>query len=202
MNFCKSRFEGDLFFEGNKPNKIVDFCLMSGTYNFAIGNSIRLWNSYIINNIKECLNFSKIGIIFNIQFSNHECIVNNIYYSNPNNLKIGTLDQEIGKIVRGRATNPKWIKSIMKHGYKGAFELLATLDYLYAYQATTGLVKNHHFDLLFESYIADENVYEFIKYYNPDALNDIKIKFIDAIERKLWHPRRNDTKSLLEIERE
>ena len=129
-----------------------------------------------------------------------------IYYhndhSNPNNLKIGTLDQEIGKIVRGRATNPKWIKSIMKHGYKGAFELLATLDYLYAYQATTGLVKNHHFDLLFESYIADENVYEFIKYYNPDALNDIKIKFIDAIERKLWHPRRNDTKSLLEIERE
>jgi len=129
-----------------------------------------------------------------------------IYYhndhSNPNNLKIGTLDQEIGKIVRGRAANPKWIKSIMKHGYKGAFELLATLDYLYAYQATTGLVKNHHFDLLFESYIADENVYEFIKYYNPDALNDIKIKFIDAIDRKLWHPRRNDTKSLLEIERE
>ena len=129
-----------------------------------------------------------------------------IYYhndhSNPNNLKIGTLDQEISKIVRGRAANPKWIKSIMKHGYKGAFELLATLDYLYAYQATTGLVKDHHFDLLFESYIVDKNVYEFIKTYNPDALNDIKIKFMDAIERELWHPRRNDTKSLLEIERE
>ena len=87
VDFCKSRFKGDIFFEGNKPNKIVDFCLMSGTYNFAIGNSIRLWNSYIINNIKECLNFSKIGIVFNIQFSNHECIVNSIYYSNPNNLK-------------------------------------------------------------------------------------------------------------------
>ena len=129
-----------------------------------------------------------------------------IYYhndhSNPNNLKIGTLDQEISKIVRGRAANPKWIKSIMKHGYKGAFELLATLDYLYAYQATTGLVKDHHFDLLFESYIVDKNVYEFIKTYNPDALNDIKIKFMDAIERELWHPRRNDTKSLLEIEKE
>ena len=90
----------------------------------------------------------------------------------------------------------------MKHGYKGAFELLATLDYLYAYQATTGLVKDHHFDLLFESYIVDKNVYEFIKTYNPDALNDIKIKFMDAIERELWHPRRNDTKSLLEIEKE
>ena len=80
----------------------------------------------------------------------------------------------------------------MRHGYKGAFELSATLDYLFAFQATTGLVKNHHFDLLFNAYIEDKNVYKFIKDSNIDALNDIKKRFIEALDRKLWHPKRND----------
>ena len=128
-----------------------------------------------------------------------------IYYHNdhskPQDIKIRTLDEELSKIVRGRAVNPKWINSIMKHGYKGAFELLATLDYLYAYQATTGLVKDHHFDLLFESYIIDERVNNFIQKYNPDALSDMKKRFLDAIERKLWHPKRNDTLNFLKIEK-
>ena len=126
-----------------------------------------------------------------------------LYYhndnSNPNNLKVRTLDEEISRIVRGRAGNPKWIESIMRHGYKGAFELLATLDYLYAYQATTGLVKDHHFDLLFESYIIDESVRQFIEKFNPDALDDMKKRFLDSIDRKLWHPKRNDTMQFLKL---
>ncbi len=87
INFCNKRFKEKKFFEGNKPNHMVDFCLMSGTYNFAVINNTKLWERYILNNLKECLLFSKIGIIFNIQFSNHECIVNNIYYCNPTSLK-------------------------------------------------------------------------------------------------------------------
>ncbi len=119
-----------------------------------------------------------------------------IYYHNdhsrPEKPVIRSLDDEISRVVRGRATNPKWIAGVMRHGYKGAFELSATLDYLFAFQATTGLVKNHHFDLLFNAYIEDKNVYKFIKDSNIDALNDIKKRFIEALDRKLWHPKRND----------
>ena len=57
------------------------------------------------------------------------------------------LDEEIGRVVRARVVNPKWIAGVMRHGYKGAFEIAATVDYLFAFAATTGAVHDHHFDL-------------------------------------------------------
>ena len=66
---------------------------------------------------------------------------------------IRTLDDEIGRVMRSRAVNPKWIDGVKRHGYKGAFELAATLDYLFAFAATTRAVKNHHFDMLHEAYL-------------------------------------------------
>ncbi len=65
-------------------------------------------------------------------------------------------------MVRGRAANPKWIAGVMRHGYKGAFEMAATVDYLFAYAAMTDAVGDHHFDQLFDAYIADDAVRAFI----------------------------------------
>ena len=59
--------------------------------------------------------------------------------------------------MRGRAANPKWIAGVMRHGYKGAFEIAATVDYLFAFAATTGAVDDHHFDPLFDAYLADDD---------------------------------------------
>ena len=59
---------------------------------------------------------------------------------------IRTLEEEIGRVVRGRVVNPKWIAGVMRHGYKGAFEIAATVDYLFAFAATTGAVRDHHFE--------------------------------------------------------
>ena len=50
------------------------------------------------------------------------------------------LAEEIARVVRGRAANPKWIAGVMRHGYKGAFEIAATVDYLFAFAATTDAV--------------------------------------------------------------
>ena len=97
-----------------------------------------------------------------------------------------TLDREISRVVRGRASNPKWINRVMQHGYKGACEISATVDYLYAFAATTQVVSDHHFDQLFDAYISDPTVYEFLLSNNPDALYDIAHKFDDAIKRRLW----------------
>src|ERR1044071_8187960 len=77
------------------------------------------------------------------------------------------LAHEISRVVRGRAANPKWIAGVMRHGYKGAFEIAATLDYLFAYAATTDAVQDHHFDQLFDAYIADVRVRDFIAEDNP-----------------------------------
>jgi cobaltochelatase CobN len=119
-------------------------------------------------------------------------------HSRPESPRVRTLKEEIGLIVRGRAANPKWLKGVMRHGYKGAFEIAATVDYLFAFAATARVVEDHHFDALFDAYLADEEVRGFIAEHNPAALREIAARFAEATERGMWRPRRNSAAALLE----
>jgi cobaltochelatase CobN len=101
------------------------------------------------------------------------------------------LSHEISRVVRGRAANPKWIAGVMRHGYKGAFEIAATVDYLFGFAASTDAVSNHHFDQLFASYLEDERVRDFMEAANPAALRETVARFAEAIRRGLWTPRSN-----------
>ena len=111
---------------------------------------------------------------------------------------IRTLGEEIGRVVRGRASNPKWIEGAMRHGYKGAFEMAATVDYLFAFAATTRQVAEHHFAALYEAYIEDDRVRTFLSDANDAAYADMLARFEEAIERGLWTPRRNSVQSDIE----
>jgi len=113
-------------------------------------------------------------------------------HSRPESPRIRPLKEEIGRVVRGRAANPKWLKGVMRHGYKGAFEIAATVDYLFAFAATSRVVEDHHFDALYDAYLVDQEVCDFIERCNPDALCEIAERFQEAIERGLWRPRAND----------
>ncbi|MEH6546863.1 MAG: cobaltochelatase subunit CobN, partial [Sneathiella sp.] len=112
-------------------------------------------------------------------------------HSRPESPKIRTLEEEIGRVVRARVINPKWINGVMRHGYKGAFEIAATVDYLFAFAATARAVKDHHFDAVFDAYLMDEKVRQFLHKNNPDALQEMADKFQEALDRKMWQPRRN-----------
>src|SRR5690606_12431865 len=87
--------------------------------------------------------------------------------------------------------NPKWIKGVMRHGYKGAFEMAATVDYMFAFAATTRAVADHHFDAVYDAYIADPEVRDFVADANPAALQDMSARLLEAQERGLWKPRSN-----------
>lgn len=119
-------------------------------------------------------------------------------HSRPESPRIRRFVEELGRVVRGRAANPKWIRGVMRHGYKGAFEMAATVDYLFAFAATTRLVGDHHFDALFEAYLEDEQVRSFLAEANPDALHEMAARFTEAVERGLWRPRSNRAKLLLD----
>ncbi len=118
-------------------------------------------------------------------------------HSRPDSPKVRTLEDEIGRVVRARAANPKWIDGVMRHGYKGAFEIAATVDYLYAFAATARVVQDHHFEQLFDAYLDDDRVRDFIEQNNPAALREIAETFERAIERGFWHPRANSAGQLL-----
>ncbi len=111
---------------------------------------------------------------------------------------IRTLEEEIARVVRSRVVNPKWIEGVKRHGYKGAFEMAATLDYMFAFAATTKAVKNHHFDLVHAAFLEDDETREFIESANPAALREMAERFQEAIERGLWVPRSNAARGLLE----
>ncbi|MFZ5792463.1 MAG: cobaltochelatase subunit CobN, partial [Pseudomonadota bacterium] len=123
-------------------------------------------------------------------------------HSRPETPKVRRLEEEIARVVRGRAANPKWIKGVMRHGYKGAFEMAATVDYLFAFAATTGAVGDHHFEALFEAYLGDEDVAGFIREANPAAGREMAERFAEAIERGLWRPRANSVHARLAAIRE
>ena len=112
-------------------------------------------------------------------------------HSRPETPRIRTLKEEIARVVRARVVNPKWIGAMRRHGYKGAFEMAATLDYLFAFAATTGMVENHHFDAVHAAFMEDEEVREFLEQKNPDALREMAERFLEAAERGLWKPRSN-----------
>ena len=119
-------------------------------------------------------------------------------HSRPEKPVIRALEEEIARVVRARVINPKWIAGVMRHGYKGAFEMAATLDYLFAFSATTGAVRNHHFELVYEAYLANEDVLNFLKDKNPHALKEMAERFLEAEERGLWTPRSNSAKFQLQ----
>jgi cobaltochelatase CobN len=116
-------------------------------------------------------------------------------HSRPERPVIRTLDDEIGRVVRSRVVNPKWIDGVKRHGYKGAFEIAATVDYLFAFSATTGAVKGHHFDLVEAAFLEDEDTRAFIEEANPAALREIAERLQEAMDRGLWTPRSNSARA-------
>ena len=120
-------------------------------------------------------------------------------HSRPERPIIRSLEEEIARVVRGRVTNPKWIEGVMRHGYKGVFEIAATVDYLFAFAATTGSVRGHHFDAVHDAFLGDDRVRDWMDENNPHALREMSAKLNEAIERGLWTPRSNSAR--FEIER-
>ena len=112
-------------------------------------------------------------------------------HSRPERPRIRSLEEEIGRVVRARVVNPKWIAGVMRHGYKGAFEIAATVDYLFAFAATARAVSDRHFDAVYEAYVEDDAVRAFMHRVNPDAARETAARLLEAQERGLWQPRAN-----------
>ena len=112
-------------------------------------------------------------------------------HSRPERPVVRTLEEEISRVMRSRVVNPKWIDGVKRHGYKGAFEIIATVDYMFAFAATTGAVKTHHFDLAFEAFVEDATTREFIRANNRFGYDELIAKFNEARTRGYWVPRSN-----------
>ena len=101
-------------------------------------------------------------------------------------VKTRSLHEESRRVFRARVVNPRWIEAMRRHGYKGAFEMSATVDYLFGYDATTGLMDDWMYETLTDTYVADPVNREFFEQSNPWALKDISERLLEAADRGLW----------------
>ncbi len=107
-------------------------------------------------------------------------------HSNPQAPKMRSLEQEISRVMRARVTNPKWIDGVKRHGYKGAFEMAATVDYVFAYDATARVVRDDQYAQLADAYLHNPAQRAFLQRHNPAALHDICERLLEAMQRRLW----------------
>ncbi|MFN5964934.1 MAG: cobaltochelatase subunit CobN, partial [Pseudanabaena sp.] len=117
------------------------------------------------------------------------CNAPEVYFGDTSRMaqpKVRKLSEEIARVYRSRVVNPKWISGAMRHGYKGAFEMSATLDYLFAYDATTNCVSDFMYEGVAEAYIFNPEVQNFIKSSNPWALRDMSERLLEANQRGMW----------------
>ncbi len=104
----------------------------------------------------------------------------------PDQVRTRTLGEETHRVFRARVVNPRWIAAMRRHGYKGAFELAATVDYLFGYDATAGVVDDWMYEKLAEEYVFDAENREFMERSNPWALRGITERLLEAADRELW----------------
>jgi cobaltochelatase CobN len=96
------------------------------------------------------------------------------------------LADEARRVFRTRVVNPKWVQSMQRHGYKGAFEMAATVDYLFGYDATAQVVEDWMYAQLADNYILDAQTQQFFREKNPWALRNIIERLMESVERGLW----------------
>ena len=104
----------------------------------------------------------------------------------PDQVRTRSLAEESARVFRSRVVNPRWIQAMRRHGYKGAFELAATVDYLFGWDATTGVVQDWMYEKLASSYVLDPQTRQFLETSNPWALRGITERLLEAADRGLW----------------
>jgi cobaltochelatase CobN len=125
--------------------------------------------------------------------------------SNPEQPRIRTLQEELVRVIRSRVLNPRWLEAMRRHGYKGGFEMAATVDYVFGYSATTGLIRDAHYEEIARKLLLDLTQKKFFLDHNPPALKEATERLLEAAERGLWENPSPDAiagleENLLELE--
>jgi cobaltochelatase CobN len=107
-------------------------------------------------------------------------------HSNPAQPKVRTLKEELNRVLRSRVLNPKWIEAMREHGYKGAFEMAASIDYLFAYDATTNLIDDYQYQQVSDAIVFDAANQAFLRANNLPALEEMAERLLEATQRGLW----------------
>jgi cobaltochelatase CobN len=102
--------------------------------------------------------------------------------------EVRTLKEETARVFHSRIAHPVWQEAMREHGYKGAFEMGASLDYLFGYDATTGSIPDLFYDQFARDMVLDEETRAFLEEHNPWSLEEMGERLLESHRRGLWEP--------------
>ncbi|HVW30585.1 MAG TPA: cobaltochelatase subunit CobN [Polyangiaceae bacterium] len=117
-------------------------------------------------------------------------------HADPAAPRVRSLQEELARVIRSRVVNPKWILGARRHGFKGAAEMAATVDFLFGYGAATGIVEDYQYALVTDAYLMDPENRAFLAEHNPGALRTMTERLLEAMERGLWREPREQRGAL------
>ena len=116
----------------------------------------------------------------------------------PETPRARSLPEEIARVVQARASNPKWIAGMQRHGFRGAAEIAATLDHLASFAQLANVVSPHLFDFYYEATLDNPKVCAFLEENNLEALLAMRARFQQLHQAGLWQSRRNSVIAAME----
>lgn len=105
--------------------------------------------------------------------------------TDPAQPRVRSLQAEALRVYRSRVVNPKWLEAMQRHGYRGGLEMAATMDALFGFAATAGIISDWMFEGVAEHYTQGPGR-AFLQAHNPWALNAITERLLEAEQRQLW----------------
>ncbi len=125
----------------------------------------------------------------------HEAAIVTLDTTDPRRPRARSVTEAVIRIVRARATNPRFIEGQMRHGPRGAAEFAETVDRLVAFAETTLAVPARLIEAVHDAYLGDDKVRDFMLRENPAAARFVAERLDGARRRGLWHPLRNSVDS-------
>jgi cobaltochelatase CobN len=96
------------------------------------------------------------------------------------------LDEEVKRLFRGEAINPKYINGMKEFGYKGAGDLATYVDHCFQWDATSDVMEDWMYEKFAEKYALDKDMQDWFNQVNPWALQRIAAVLLEAEQRNLW----------------
>ena len=156
-------------------------------------------NAYNDRMAKLYADYASKGIAFvGINSNRQESVEEVAQHSKAHGFLFPVLKDEANRVFRSRVVNPKWIEAIQQHGYKGALEVAATVDYLFGYDATAQVVDDWQYEQVAQSYLLDPTMQAFFARSNPWAMKDVAERLLEAIQRGMWAAPTDETRAAIE----
>ena len=119
--------------------------------------------------------------------------------SDRQHVVIRTLDEEVKRLFRGEAINPKYIEGMKEFGYKGAGDLATYVDNCFQWDATSAVMEDWMYEKFAEKYALNEKMQQWFNEVNPWALRRIAEVLLEAEQRGLWQAKTETKQSLQEL---